>query len=84
MRQEDKRRQEREAPQDKQHGETEAELSCFLPGNLPGNYRILPKTSDLGQSCGKVHNCGKITAFTRLPYLTVPYRSTKIFVSVPP
>jgi hypothetical protein len=56
-------------------------LSCFLLGNLPGNYRILPKTSDLGQSWGKVHDCGKITAFTCLPYLTVPYRSTKIFVS---
>ncbi len=54
------------------------------PGNLPGNYRNLPKTSDLGQSCGKVHNCGKITAFTCLSYLTVPYCSTKIFVSVPP
>jgi hypothetical protein len=59
-------------------------LSCFLPGNLPGNYQILPKTSDLGQSCGKVHDSGKITAFTCLPYLTVPYRCRKICVSVPP
>jgi hypothetical protein len=66
------------------HHKASRPLSCFLQGNLPGNCQILPKTSDLGQSCGKVHDCGKITAFTCLPYLTIPYRSTKIFVSVPP
>jgi hypothetical protein len=53
-------------------------LSCFLPGNLPGNYQILPKTSDLGQSCGKVHDCGKLPPlliYPTLPYLTAVQKS---------
>ncbi len=40
---------------------------------------ILPGTCDLGQSCGKVHNCGKITAVSALDSLTLLYPTLPLY-----
>ncbi len=54
-------------------------LSCFLPGNYRVITRTLPGTSNLGQSCGKVHNCGKITAISAFYLLTLPYPTLPLY-----